>query len=106
MPYLFESLYSKYKDLFLKDKFKNLELIILFNRKNILKFVVRSGYDINTQDSSGNSILHKSMFQKTSKEMIQTLLTLKANVNLLNSKSRSPAHYCILNKKREIFNFL
>ncbi|HMZ61474.1 MAG TPA: ankyrin repeat domain-containing protein, partial [Leptospiraceae bacterium] len=54
----------------------------------------------------GDTILHMLCIQKTNTEMINTVISGKANVNSVNQTGKTPLHYAVQFKRTETIEIL
>ena len=70
------------------------------DRFNVLEMLVKSRYDLNRQNSDGDTATHIAA-QKGNLRHLSVLIEAKANVDMLNSHSLSPMYLAILNNNTE-----
>jgi ankyrin repeat protein len=67
-------------------------------RYNILEMLVKSQYDLNVRNNSGDTAAHIAS-QKGNLMHLQALVEYGADINMLNNHSLSPLYLAILNEQ-------
>ena len=75
------------------------------NRFAILELLVRSKYDLDSQNDNGDTAVHIAA-QKGNYKHLELLIESGAEVNILNDYSLSPLYLAILNEKKECAEIL
>lgn len=90
-----------------KKSLSNLQkAIYLEDRNTIRKLMNTEGFNINEQDSQGNTILHMAV-KLNDTNLMQKVLEIKdVNMNVQNYKGETPLTLAILNKQYDIVKYL
>jgi len=80
------------KNIGAKCSIRRLQKYRIINDHKLMKEIIKLGYDINSQNKYGNTILHHATPHL---KMINLLLNNgKLNINIKNKKLETPLHYC------------
>ena len=75
------------------------------NRYNICHMLVKSNFDLNRQNTDGDTATHIAA-QKGNLRHLKVLVEGGAEINILNNHSLSPLYLAILNNKQDCVDFL
>src|SRR5690606_14313964 len=74
-------------------------------RQKVVETLVASGFDPNTQDKNGNTLLHMACYKKDL-SLVELLLAKGADGNILNSLGLSPMYYAYYHNQPDIIELL
>ena len=79
-----------------------------FELNSFIKFLIQNGFDINSRDRKGNSLLHKlaRLQGPAVREVIQALIIHGADVNIQNNDRNSPLYFAIVKRADDTAEFL
>lgn len=75
------------------------------NCKEVTKFASRKGFDVNSKDENGMSLLHWSC-DRGYKQLVEIMIKQNANVNLQDLDLQTPLHYATVCEHEEIVRML
>lgn len=73
-------------------------------QKDLLKYIIKKGADVNKANTYGNTALHYTAWESKT-EMFKLLVEQGAKLNVENSRGQNPLHYSCMGGSLDIFNY-